>query len=150
LGSLSNGLKTKKFVNLLDKWDPQEESPIAELYYREDIDSINIFFTTYFTEASLNGFLYERNKVMATKMDSLMHLQSMFTAVGAAHLAGSNGIIALLKQKGFTVEPVFSSRKILATEYKIKNVDRPRYAVKNDQMGLEYEMPGKPNNQEGE
>ena len=150
LGSLSKGLKTKKFVNLLDKWDPEEESPIAELYYRENIDSINIFFTTYFTEASLNGFLYERNKVMAAKMDSLMRLQSMFTAVGAAHLPGDKGIIALLKQRGYTIEPVFSSRKILAAEYKINNVDRPRYVVTNDQMGLEYEMPGKPNNQDGE
>jgi len=150
LNSLSKGLKTKKFVNLLDKWDPEEESPITELYYRENIDSINNFFTTYFTEASLKDFLYDRNKVMTTKMDSLMRLQSMFTAVGAAHLPGDKGILALLKQRGYMVEPVFSSRKISAVDYKIKNVDRPRYVVKDDQLGLEYEMPGKPNNQDGE
>ncbi len=150
LNSLSKGLKIKKFVNLLDKWDPEEGSPITELYYRENIDSINIFYTNYFTEATLNDFLYERNKVMATKMDSLMQFQSLFTAVGAAHLPGDKGIIALLKQKGYTVEPVFSSQKISAINYKIKNVDRPGFLVKSDELGLEYEMPGKPNTQDGE
>ena len=110
LNSLSKGLKIKKFVNLLDKWDPEEGSPITELYYRENIDSIDIFYTSYFTEATLNDFLYERNKVMASKMDSLMQLQSLFTAVGAAHLPGDKGVIALLKQKGYTVEPVSRKR----------------------------------------
>jgi len=150
LNSLSKGLKIKKFVNLLDKWDPDEGSPIADLYYRENIDSINIFFTSYFTEATLNDFLYNRNKVMATKMDSLMHLQSMFTAVGAGHLAGDKGVIALLKQRGYTVEPVFSSQKMSAINYKIKNVERPGFPIISDELGLEYEMPGKPNTQDGE
>jgi uncharacterized protein YbaP (TraB family) len=150
LNSLSKGLKIKKFVNLLDKWDPEEGSPIAELYYRENIDSINVFYTNYFTEATLNDFLYNRNKVMATKMDSLMHLQSMFTAVGAAHLPGDKGVIALLKQRGYTVEPVFSSQTISAINYKIKNVDRPGFPIRSDELGLEYEMPGKPNTQDGE
>src|SRR4030095_7123610 len=91
-----------------------------------------------------------RNKVMATKMDSLMHLQSMFTAVGAAHLPGDKGVIALLKQRGYTVEPVFSSQKMSAINYKIKNVERPGFPIISDELGLEYEMPGKPNTQDGE
>jgi uncharacterized protein YbaP (TraB family) len=150
MNSLSKGLKIKKFVNLLDKWSPEDESPIAELYYRENIDSINIFFANYFTEETLDDFLYKRNKVMAAKMDSLMRLQSMFTAVGAGHLSGGKGIIALLKQKGYTVEPVFSLQRIPASEYKLKRVERPGYVVRNEEMGLEYEMPGQPNTQEGE
>ena len=150
LNSLSKGLKIKKLVNLLDKWDPGEGSPLTELYFRENIDSINIFYTSYFTEATLKDFLYDRNKVMAAKMDSLMHLQSMFTAVGAGHLPGDKGVIALLKQRGYTVEPVSSSKRISAVDYKMKNVDRPGYAIKSEEMGLEYEMPGKPNTQAGE
>jgi len=150
INSLSKGLKIKKFVNLLDKWEPTEGSPLTELYYRENIDSINIFYSSYFTEATLKDFLFDRNRVMSAKMDSLMHLQSMFTAVGAGHLPGDKGIIALLKQKGYTVEPVFSSQRISAADYKIKNVDRPGYAIKSDELGVEYEMPGKPNTQDGE
>ncbi len=150
INSLSKGVKIKKFVNLLDKWEPEQGSPITDLYFRENIDSINLFFTDYFTEETLNDFLYTRNKAMATKMDSLMHLQTMFTAIGAGHLAGDKGVISLLKQKGYTVEPVFSSQRISASEYKMKKVDQPAYVVRNEELGVEYELPGKPNTQDGE
>ena len=148
--SLSKGVRIKRLVNLLDKWQPENESPIEQLYYNENIDSIDIFYKTYFTEETLNDFLYTRNAGMARKIDSLAQLQSMFAAVGAGHLAGDKGIIALLRAKGYTVEPVFSSRKILASDYKIKKVEHPHYLVKNERLGLQYDMPGKPSRQDGE
>src|SRR5215470_5085145 len=90
--SLSKGVRIKRLVNLLDKWQPENESPIEQLYYNENIDSIDIFYKTYFTEETLNDFLYTRNAGMARKIDSLAQLQSMFAAVGAGHLAGGKGI----------------------------------------------------------
>jgi hypothetical protein len=48
---------------------------------------------------------------MAKRLDSLAHIRTMFFTMGVAHLSGDGGVIELLKQKGFTVEPVFSSKK---------------------------------------
>ncbi len=53
-----------------------------------------------------NIFLHDRNIVMAKRIAAQIKIQSTFNAVGAAHLGGDDGIIALLRKKGFTVKPV--------------------------------------------
>lgn len=47
-----------------------------------------------------------RNKDWVAQLDDLMKDQSCFIAVGAAHLAGEHGLIKLLREKGFTVDPI--------------------------------------------
>jgi uncharacterized protein YbaP (TraB family) len=49
--------------------------------------------------------IYERNRSMASKIeDYLKTKETYFVVVGAGHLVGSQGIIELLKGKGFVVE----------------------------------------------
>jgi len=52
------------------------------------------------------AFLIDRNIVMAKRIIKISKQQSTFHAIGAAHLPGPNGVIALLRKKGYTVEPV--------------------------------------------
>ena len=47
--------------------------------------------------------LDERNALMATRVLRLLEHQSAFIAVGAAHLAGENGLIAAFKKAGFQI-----------------------------------------------
>lgn len=47
-----------------------------------------------------------RNEIMVNGMDSLMKLGVVFTGVGAAHLPGNRGVINMLRELGYTVEPV--------------------------------------------
>jgi uncharacterized protein YbaP (TraB family) len=47
----------------------------------------------------------ERNIRMATRFEALSSDQSLFCAVGVAHLGGSTGILRLLKQRGMRVKP---------------------------------------------
>lgn len=46
-----------------------------------------------------------RNMVMVDGMDTLMKNGVLFTGVGAAHLPGKMGVINLLRERGYTVEP---------------------------------------------
>ncbi|MGZ5283219.1 MAG: TraB/GumN family protein [Bacteroidia bacterium] len=51
-------------------------------------------------------FLDERNHTMAKNIDSIIRNKTVFAAVGAAHLAGDEGVINLLRKKGYTVRAV--------------------------------------------
>jgi uncharacterized protein len=50
--------------------------------------------------------LYKRNENWTKKLQGLMADQSLVVAVGAGHLPGKRGVINLLRQAGYKVEPV--------------------------------------------
>lgn len=54
-----------------------------------------------------------RNQNWIPKIENFIKLQRTFIAVGAGHLGGEFGILNMLKQKGYAVEPIFfnSSKK---------------------------------------
>jgi uncharacterized protein len=49
--------------------------------------------------------LLQRNRNWIPVMQGLMAKETVFFAVGAGHLAGEEGVIALLRKAGYTVEP---------------------------------------------
>lgn len=51
-------------------------------------------------------FIYSRNKTWIAKIEEYIKKESVFFAVGAAHLPTEKGVIALLREEGYTVEPV--------------------------------------------
>lgn len=51
--------------------------------------------------------LTRRNQNWIAPMGEMMQEKSSFFAVGAGHLAGEQGVIALLRQAGYTVEAIF-------------------------------------------
>jgi len=104
------------------------------------IDSISSFSDS----ASLDKLLVKRNKKMAWRMDSLGHVRSMVFAVGAAHLPGQQGLIRLLRQRGFSVEPVFFSKRIKQESYKLQEMDIPWVSVADPNGYYKVQMPGKP------
>jgi uncharacterized protein YbaP (TraB family) len=53
-------------------------------------------------------FLSKRNKKMTGSIRKIAKKHSAFFAVGAAHLGGPDGIIALLRKKGYNVEAVYA------------------------------------------
>ena len=50
--------------------------------------------------------LNERNRNWIAPIREMMHEQPVFIAVGAGHLPGEQGVIRLLQEAGYTVEPV--------------------------------------------
>ncbi|MCX6256538.1 MAG: TraB/GumN family protein [Bacteroidia bacterium] len=51
-------------------------------------------------------FVDDRNKHMAIRIAKFAKKKPTFFAIGAAHLAGKNGVISLLRKKGYTVTPI--------------------------------------------
>ena len=52
------------------------------------------------------AFLVDRNGKMAKNIASFGLSQPTFCAIGAAHLPGKVGVIALLKKEGFILRPI--------------------------------------------
>jgi uncharacterized protein YbaP (TraB family) len=50
--------------------------------------------------------LYDRNANWSKKLQELMPGSSLVIAVGAGHLPGKKGVLNLLREAGYTVEPV--------------------------------------------
>ena len=53
-----------------------------------------------------HNFLVVRNKNWIPVIEKNISSNSFFIAVGAAHLPGENGVIQLLRSKGYSVEPI--------------------------------------------
>lgn len=77
-------------------------------YYREkDITMLDSIYKLMFSKKFFEVMISDRNVIMTKSIDSLARTGSLFAAVGAAHLAGKMGIIQLLREKGYTVSPVY-------------------------------------------
>ncbi len=55
--------------------------------------------------------IYRRNKQMARRFEEISAQQPLFCAVGAGHLPGEKGMLRLLKQKGYKVQPVLPGKQ---------------------------------------
>lgn len=82
------------------------------------LDSIN---KGMYTEAYMKNMLYKRNENMVNSIDYITKKGSLFSAVGAAHLGGEKGVIAMLRERGYTVKPLFSdiTKKAIETKKQI-------------------------------
>jgi uncharacterized protein YbaP (TraB family) len=90
--------------------DKAELAEMMALYQTENVEAMITF-----TEKSANVMtskysdllLYQRNNNWISRMTTIATNKSTFFGVGAAHLGGKNGVIALLRKAGFTVEAVY-------------------------------------------
>ncbi|SDW23382.1 Uncharacterized conserved protein YbaP, TraB family [Lutibacter oricola] len=96
---LQKKLKDDYYMNLLN--NTYREKNISLL------DSIN---KGMFTKHHMKYMLYLRNEEMAANMDTIMKKGSLFAGIGAAHLAGDEGVLNLLKEKGYTLTPLLSKK----------------------------------------
>lgn len=117
---------------------------LVQLYIREDLQEIHNLMS-YLPQETEDNLLNLRNQVMVLKMDSLIQSKSYVVAVGTAHLPGKQGMIALLRQKGYKVEPVFTTARTHASNYAIKAAQTTAWTnVQEPELGYSVRMPGKP------
>lgn len=116
---------------------------MIRVYINRDLQSLADYVDGKYDIKFKDALLIQRNVKMARRMDSLSALRTMFFAVGVAHLPGDSGVISLLKNRGFIVEPVFSPQSIAPEAYASKLNTIPWKTV--DGGGLySIQMPGAP------
>lgn len=114
---------------------------MINIYRAEDLDAIasKRWGGTEFIKDSI---MLRRNNKMSRRMDSLAHIRSMFFAVGAAHLPGDSGVVNLLRLRGFTVEPVVSSKRIDANTYHFPVKEIPWVTATSNDGLYTVQLPG--------
>lgn len=82
---------------------------ILELYLAKDLDKMQHNMIEFMNSDSIaiKKFLDERNLKWIPKFRKYSKKETVLYAVGAAHLAGENGLLNLLKKEGYTLTPIF-------------------------------------------
>ncbi len=120
---------------------------LEDAYRRGDLDMLDSIQKLMNGNANYQRYmLQERNKIMAMRMDSIMMKKSLFTGIGAAHLAGELGVIELLRSKGYTLTPVVQNygKESRKSKDKIEslNVSRTFNIQKSTDGIFEVAIPG--------
>jgi uncharacterized protein len=112
-----------KMVNDADSGKTDDENEIkilTDAYRKQEINKMDELTKD---DPSIGEFtdilLYDRNANWAKKLQELMQNSSLVVAVGAGHLPGKKGVLNLLKEAGYKVEPV-KNEMIKAKEEIIK------------------------------
>lgn len=99
-----------EFIHDTTNQSAEEMREMVEAYLRFDLDRMwEMSLDTALPKKFSKVLIYDRNVTMAKRFVEMAKKQTLFCAVGCAHLAGDKGVIALLRKKGYTVEPVVFS-----------------------------------------
>lgn len=114
-----NSIKDKPAEWLQKKMQQEEPLQMLQDAYRErNINLLDSIDKGMYTAYYLQNMLYTRNSNMATKLDSTIKNAKVFAGIGAAHLPGEHGVIALLRKKGYTVKALTSKSSQKGTSLK--------------------------------
>lgn len=91
----------------LDQHSERDIQYLKRVYLNANLDSMLIFMDDpTLSDEFEEAFLIKRNHAMAHRMDSISQLRPSFYAVGAAHLGGDTGVLNLMKEAGYKVDPI--------------------------------------------
>jgi uncharacterized protein YbaP (TraB family) len=121
------------------------DKKIQDAYRHGDLDLLDSLERVSFNSpAYTEKFLYERNKIQANSIDTLIKQHSIFVGVGAAHLPGNKGVIELLRKKGYTLRPIFMQDRDATAKESVEKLKVPVnfYNVTTDDGFIQLKMPG--------
>ena len=108
------------------------------------LDSINKYNS--FSAAFDEKFLYRRNEIQASSIDSIIKTgKSLFVGVGAAHLPGNRGVIEWLRRQGYKLRPVKMGARDSQHKNQVEKVRVPVvFSTQTADDGLfKVDIPGK-------
>lgn len=96
MADLSEEDNIKKYQELISLYESKDLKGMMD-YMVEDDSSVNLY---------QEDFLDKRNQNWISIIEEKANSKSTFFAFGAAHLAGENGVVNLLRKQGYKVEPM--------------------------------------------
>lgn len=135
-----------KLLGISTPTEKISQEKLLEIYLSGNIERIREMMERQLsdTKDGYQWMITERNFIMADGIDTLCKKNSLFIAVGAAHLAGSTGILQILKDRGYKVQQVnatYSEEPIHATK-EIQKQNSFTYA--DPSVGISVQFGGKP------
>ena len=119
--------------------------------YREGVSNLIDVYTTgnidrilFMSQGllSIDKVMIRRNQVMSKSMKRIMETQSLFAAVGAAHLPGEYGIINLLRKDGYIVTNVKSPFTAASNNFVVKPNIKKWNSYEDASLGYKVMLPG--------
>jgi uncharacterized protein len=102
--------QAKDLVSYIDSIDSYTKVTLemADVYRKQDLKRLDdlVRKSDPGMEQYMDLLLYGRNRRWAAMMPNMMGMRSSLFAVGAGHITGEQGVINLLRQKGFTLKPL--------------------------------------------
>lgn len=102
--------QAKDLVTYIDSVDSYKQvtMEMVEVYRKQDLQLMDSLMqkSDPGMEQYMDLLLYGRNRRWVANMPGIMGPRSTLFAVGAGHLGGEQGVINLLKKKGYTVKPL--------------------------------------------
>lgn len=108
-------LDAKKQVKMImnsvrDENKPKDSTSdqLIQIYLKQNIDDIRKFISKSDLDSPTfeTTLLDNRNKSWIKPIQKIIKKNKAFIAVGAAHLGGPNGVVELLRKKGYTLTPI--------------------------------------------
>ena len=92
-----------------DEFFQQQSVALADAYMSQSLDRVYQVMTDATmggSEEAMDLLIYNRNRSWAEKLVTIMPERACLVCVGAGHLPGDQGLLQLLRNAGYTVEPM--------------------------------------------
>jgi uncharacterized protein YbaP (TraB family) len=120
---------------------------IQDAYRNGDLDMLDSLNKKEFRSEVFNDyFLYARNQIHADGIaNTINDGNSIFAAVGAAHLPGKKGVIEMLRAKGYTLKPIAMGLQLSKQREELNKITLPTNFTKQyaDDSMFSVATPGK-------
>lgn len=119
---------------------------LFQTYLDGDLPELTKILKGQFSKSptAYDKLITQRNIIMANGLDTLMRKMSVFCAIGAGHLYGNDGVLQLLKKKGFQLRMVSASYANSTESFKSKMYSWNSYNISNDSLNFNISLSGKP------
>ena len=107
--AIPDSLEIRSIMNMVNDLEShkKEFSRMSSLYKTQDLDALyQLMAESPEMMGSQELLLDRRNRNWIPVMESVMKNSSTFFAVGAGHLAGSQGVLELLRKQGYKVKGI--------------------------------------------
>lgn len=108
IATFDHSYTNAELIEQLEYYDTAFLKEMTKIYVSQNLNDLYaMIIDEKFMDANAKSFLLDqRNENWVKQMPTLMQKQSAFFAVGAGHLVGEKGLLALLTKAGYTVKPV--------------------------------------------